>query len=118
MTEFLKAQAAETVYDQRVLDEVSRQNVSQEGDGGEENSSPGDDLDEYFDKACRFVVEKEKASSGMLQRIFKVGYNRAARIVDQMEANGVVGPEEGTKPRKVLMNAEQLEEFLRKRKAE
>ncbi|MCR4643406.1 MAG: DNA translocase FtsK [Lachnospiraceae bacterium] len=118
VTEFLKAQAAETVYDQRVLDEVSRQNVSQEGDGGDEASSPGDDLDEYFDKACRFVVEKEKASSGMLQRIFKVGYNRAARIVDQMEANGVVGPEEGTKPRKVLMNAEQLEEFLRKRKAE
>ena len=51
----------------------------------------------------------------MLQRVFKVGYNRAARIVDQMEANGVVGPEEGTKPRKVLMDANQLELFLRER---
>ena len=52
----------------------------------------------------------------MLQRVFKIGFNRAARIIDQMEANGVVGPEEGTKPRKVLMGMEQLEAFLNERK--
>ena len=80
-------------------------------------SESGDGLDEYFEKACRFVIEKEKASSGMLQRVFKIGFNRAARIIDQMEANGIVGPEEGTKPRKVMMSMEQLEAFLKERKA-
>ena len=48
---------------------------------------------------------------GMLQRYFKVGFNRAARIMDQLEEAGVVGPEEGTKPRRVLMSMEQFEQF-------
>ena len=47
----------------------------------------------------------------MLQRYFKVGFNRAARIMDQLEEAGVVGPEEGTKPRRVLMSMEQFEQF-------
>ena len=105
------------IYDEEILNKIS--NLSGEGQTQDASSDAaegtGDDLDSYFDDACRFVVEKEKASSGMLQRVFKVGYNRAARIVDQMEANGVVGPEEGTKPRKVLMDANQLELFLRER---
>ena len=118
VTEFLKNNAAESqIYDEEILNKIS--NLSGEGqtnEAAEEGAEgPADDLDSYFDDACRFVVEKEKASSGMLQRVFKVGYNRAARIVDQMEANGVVGPEEGTKPRKVLMDANQLELFLRER---
>ena len=50
------------------------------------------------------AIEKEKASIGMLQRVFKIGFNRAARIMDQLYEAGVVGPEEGTKPRKVLMS--------------
>ncbi len=118
VTDFLKNNAAESeIYNEQILNEIS--NLSGEGQAAEtaEGAAEGtaDDLDSYFDDACRFVVEKEKASSGMLQRVFKVGYNRAARIVDQMEANGVVGPEEGTKPRKVLMDANQLELFLRER---
>ena len=51
-----------------------------------------------------FIIGKEKASIGALQRAFKIGFNRAARIMDQLEAKGVVGPEEGTKPRKILMD--------------
>ncbi len=118
VTEFLKNNASGgDIYDEEILNKIS--NLSGEGQtqdaAGEASEGSGDDLDSYFDDACRFVVEKEKASSGMLQRVFKVGYNRAARIVDQMEANGVVGPEEGTKPRKVLMDANQLELFLRER---
>ncbi|MBR3514933.1 MAG: DNA translocase FtsK [Lachnospiraceae bacterium] len=118
VTEFLKNNAAESqIYDEEILNKIS--NLSGEAQTGdtsaEAESGSGDDLDSYFDDACRFVVEKEKASSGMLQRVFKVGYNRAARIVDQMEVNGVVGPEEGTKPRKVLMDSNQLELFLRER---
>lgn len=69
-------------------------------------------LDPYFDEAGRFVIQKEKASIGMLQRIFKIGFNRAARIMDQLEAFGAVGMEEGTKPRKVLMNMEEFEQYI------
>ena len=70
--------------------------------------SQEDDRDEYFMEAAKFIIEKEKASIGMLQRVYKIGFNRAARIMDQLAEAGVVGPEEGTKPRKILMT---LEEF-------
>ncbi len=66
--------------------------------------APGGDLDELFGQAGLFIIGKEKASIGALQRAFKIGFNRAARIMDQLEAKGVVGPEEGTKPRKILMS--------------
>ena len=68
-------------------------------------------MDVYFADAGRFVIEKDKASIGMLQRLFKIGFNRAARIVDQLEEAGVVSAE-GTKPRKVLMSLEQFENYL------
>ena len=65
-------------------------------------------------KLARFIIEKDKASIGMLQRMFKIGFNRAARIMDQLAQAGVVGPEEGTKPRKVLMTKEEFENYLQK----
>ena len=72
----------------------------------------GDDKDTYFIEAGKLIIDKEKASIGMLQRMFKIGFNRAARIMDQLAEAGVVGPEEGTKPRKVLMSKEEFEEYL------
>lgn len=72
----------------------------------------GSGRDEYFAQAARFIIEKEKASIGMLQRMFKIGFNRAARIMDQLAEAGVVGEEEGTKPRKVLMTMEEFEGML------
>ena len=75
-------------------------------------SSGESDIDEYFEKAGRFIIEKDKASIGMLQRVFKIGFNRAARIMDQLSDAGVVGPEEGTKPRKILMSEEEFENYL------
>ena len=66
-------------------------------------TASADDRDTYFDEAARFIIEKEKGSIGMLQRNFRIGFNRAARIMDQLEEAGIVGPEEGTKPRRVLM---------------
>jgi len=69
-------------------------------------------LDEYFVQAGQLVINKNKASIGQLQRFFKIGFNRAARILDQLFEAGVVGPEEGTKPRQVLMSAEQFEEYV------
>ena len=75
-------------------------------------SEPEDNRDHYFADAGFFIIEKEKASIGMLQRMFKIGFNRAARIMDQLAEAQVVGPEEGTKPRKVLMTKEEFEEYL------
>ena len=76
------------------------------GDGG------ASDRDVLFAEAGKFIIEKDKASIGMLQRWFKVGFNRAARIMDQLAEAGVVGEEEGTKPRKVLMSMEEFEQYL------
>ncbi len=70
------------------------------------------DVDALFAEAGKFIIEKDKASIGMLQRVFKIGFNRAARIMDQLTDAGVVGPEEGTKPRKVLMSQEQFENMM------
>lgn len=72
----------------------------------------GDGRDSYFLEAAKIIIDKEKASIGMLQRYLKVGFNRAARIMDQLEEAGIVGPEEGTKPRKVLMTPEEFETFI------
>ena len=66
----------------------------------------------YKAKLSDELIDKDRASIGMLQRYLKVGFNRAARIMDQLSEAGIVGPEEGTKPRKVLMSPEEFETFL------
>ena len=88
------------------LQEIQAASVNGGSAGG------GDDTDELFADAGRFIIQKDKASIGMLQRWFKIGFNRAARIMDQLSDAGVVGPDEGTKPRKVLMSAEEFENYL------
>lgn len=65
-----------------------------------------DDLDELYDQAVQIVVEAKQASVSLLQRRMRVGYTRAARLIDTMEAKGVVGPYEGSKPREVLVSQE------------
>ena len=72
-----------------------------------------DDRDQYFADAGRLIIEKQKGSIGMLQRNFKIGFNRAARIMDQLEEAGVVGSEIGTKPRTVRMTIQDFEEYLK-----
>ena len=79
---------------------------------GPAEMSGGAERDVYFVNAGKYIIEKDKASIGMLQRVFKIGFNRAARIMDQLYEAGVVGPEEGTKPRKVLMSAEEFEAYI------
>ena len=108
ITDFLKKQTAETAYSSDIQEKI--QNIQGAGIMGApdpENS----DRDEYFADAGRFIIEKDKASIGMLQRVFKIGFNRAARIMDQLCDAGVVGEEEGTKPRKVLMSQEEFEQM-------
>jgi len=73
---------------------------------GEANSSAVED--DLYEEAVRLVVEMQSASVSMLQRRFRIGYNRAARLIDAMEERGVVGPYEGSKPRAVLWSKEDL----------
>ena len=80
--------------------------------GASGGGAGGNERDAYFVEAGKFVIEKEKGSIGMLQRMFKIGFNRAARIMDQLEEAGVVGSEEGTKPRKILMSITEFEEYV------
>lgn len=108
VVDFLKNQAIGNVYGSELEEKIAH--ISDSGD----NSSGGsaDENDELFAEAGRFIIEKDKASIGMLQRAFRIGFNRAARIMDQLADAGVVGEEEGTKPRKVLMSMEQFENYL------
>lgn len=107
VVEFLKNQTLGNIYDTDVQEKLSNIGSASSGGGMEES-----ERDQYFIDAARFIIEKDKASIGMLQRVFKIGFNRAARIMDQLCEAGVVGEEEGTKPRKVLMSMEQLEQFI------
>lgn len=104
MVEFLADKNPGVQYDQQIEQQVNSPGAAVGG--------AGEDRDVHFEEAGKFIIEKEKASIGMLQRMFKIGFNRAARIMDQLCDAGVVGPEEGTKPRKVLMSMEQFENYI------
>ena len=97
VVEFLRQQKKTYLYDEIIK---------------EKNPIDFVERDSYFSEAGRFVIEKDKASIGMLQHVYKIGFNRAARIMDQLADVGVVGPEEGTKPRKILMTMEEFEQYL------
>ena len=108
VVDFLKNQSIGNTYAEDIEDKIK--NIgSGMGQGGSES---GSELDELFEKAGRFIIDKDKASIGMLQRVLKIGFNRAARIMDQLCEYGVVGEEEGTKPRKILMSPEQFEQLV------
>ena len=103
--------SGEASYDESVTQSIESSNIG--GAAADSDNSGGDDrYDEYFEDAARFVIEKDKASIGYLQRMLRIGFNRAARIMDQLEEFGVVGPEEGTKPRRILMNMSEFDEKL------
>ncbi len=104
VTDYIKEQNEDTGYDRSV-----EQKMNQGGGAGELPAA-------VTGIPCSLMLEglsskKEKASIGMLQRMFKIGFNRAARIMDQLAEAGVVGEEEGTKPRKILMSMEEFDAF-------
>ncbi len=109
---FLKSQFDTPTYNQEVSEQIESAQVSQASGSGVMKNGSDDGRDELFIEAGKFIIEKDKASIGMLQRVFRVGFNRAARIMDQLYDAGVVGPEEGTKPRTILMSEEQFENYL------
>ena len=113
VVEYIKKHNGDAQYN----DSVQQKMESLQSSGGNtvsisDSDTSDDGKDAYFMDAAKIIVDKEKASIGMLQRYLKVGFNRAARIMDQLEEAGIVGPEEGTKPRTVLMNKEQFEAYI------
>ena len=113
VTDFLKNQGIDSSYSEEIEMQINNLQSQSGGGGGSFGSSdPDSGRDEYFVQAGNIIIEKEKASIGMLQRVFKIGFNRAARIMDQLCEAGVVGDEEGTKPRKVLMSKAEFESYL------
>ncbi|MBS7527998.1 DNA translocase FtsK [Fusibacter paucivorans] len=101
---FIKQQTEEVTYNESILDDIKTS-----------TAVPTDDADEYLEDAINFAIDTGQASASMMQRRFRVGYNRAARLIESMEERGIVGPPNGSKPREVLMtrteyNAETMEE--------
>ena len=109
VTDYLKDHNGDAAYSQEVVEHM---NSSAAGGNMMSGSDSASERDAYFVDAGKLIIDKEKASIGMLQRMFKIGFNRAARIMDQLCEAGVVGPEEGTKPRKVLMSMEEFEQYI------
>ncbi|MBQ2178493.1 MAG: DNA translocase FtsK, partial [Oscillospiraceae bacterium] len=108
----------EASYDKDVIDKIE-QNVAEKEKGGSKGASAPtepaeDDGDEMLPAAIEVVLETGQASVSMLQRRLKLGYSRAARLVDQMEERGIVGPFEGSKPRQLLITREKWQEMQMK----
>ncbi len=113
VVDFIKNQG-NTDYDENVIAEIERQAAMDKKKGGAADSD-GDgadgDTDEMLPKAIEVVVENQKASTTLLQNKLKLGYARAARIMDELETRGIIGPFEGSKPRKVLISKQQWYEM-------
>ena len=112
---FIKQNSGGAEYDQEIMHDIEKHAAEKEkgskGVGGSAPEDVGDDYDELLPSAIEVVVETGMASVSMLQRRLKLGYSRAARLVDQMEEKGVVGPFEGSKPRQVLITKEQWQQM-------
>ncbi len=102
LVEFVKGEE-EAVYDEEIMEKLERGDTEEEDDPG--------DSDELLPAAIETVVESGQASVSFIQRRLKVGYSRAGRIIDQMEARGIIGPHEGAKPRQVLITKQQYYEM-------
>lgn len=107
VVDFLKTQSDKPDYDEKVMKLIN--NSSTSSTTVEQSSDDG--RDELFWEAGRLICDKQKASIGSLQRVFRIGFNRAARIMDQLCDANVVGPEQGTKPREILMTLDEFEQL-------
>ena len=113
IVDFLKEQGV-TQYDDGIMEEIEKQAAQEtKKGGGSKGDSEADDgeRDSMFESAVETVVELGQASTTLLQRKLRLGYARAARVMEQLEESGIVGPQEGSKPRKVLMTKQQLMEL-------
>ncbi len=106
-------ESGEAHYDQEVLQKIEESLQEKEKGAGKPSAAPkpADECDELLPAAVDVVLETGQASVSMLQRRLKLGYSRAARLVDQMEERGIVGPFEGSKPRQLLITRERWQEL-------
>ena len=102
--EYVKSQVEEVEYSGDVIKTIENDNLSPK-------QSKGDEDDELMSEAIECVINAGQASVSMLQRRFRIGYNRAARIVDAMEERGIVGPQDGSKPRQVLLTEDEFQQM-------
>ena len=107
IVDFVKSNGVAT-YNEDILEEIEKSNKSE---GQIEQESEDDDADPFLMDAIEIVIEVGQASASFIQRKFKVGYARAARIIDQMEARGIISGYEGSKPRQVLITQERWQEL-------
>ncbi len=105
----------EAEYSQEIIDQIEKQTAQNEGNEGGGAFDGDDDADDMLMAAIDVVVESGQASTSMLQRRLKLGYSRAARIIDQMEERGIVGEFEGSKPRKILITRDEWKEMKMRR---
>ena len=94
-------------YDDQIIEEIEKQAVAEKKQGSGDNGGGFDDSDSLLSDAIQCVVEAGQASTSFIQRKLRVGYARAARLVDEMEEKGIVGPPDGSKPRQVLITRQQ-----------
>ena len=102
VVDYVKSQS-EAQYDPN----MTPSEISSQGGG----SSSADDVDPLYKEVLLFIAKTQKASASLLQRRFKIGYNRAARIIDMLEEDGYIGPVDGSKPRKVFLEKEFAEDY-------
>ena len=105
--DFLKNGGQEQEYDQQIIEEIEKQAAAGGKSAGRDDDDDGDETDEALPQAIEIAVEAGSISTSMLQRKLRFGYARAGRIIDQMEQRGIIGPSEGSKPRKVLITRQQ-----------
>lgn len=106
IVEFVKGDGGVNEYDQQVIEEIERHAVTEKKKSSGNDGGGFDDEDEMLPSAIECVIDAGQASTSLLQRKLKLGYARAARIIDAMEEKGIVGPYEGSKPRAVLISRE------------
>ena len=115
VVDFVKQNSGDASYDDQVMQEIEQHAAEKEkgakGVGGSAPEEVGEEFDELIDAAAEVILETGQASVSMLQRRLKLGYARAARLVDQLEEKGIVGPFEGSKPRQLLITKEQWQEM-------
>ncbi|WP_418913646.1 DNA translocase FtsK [Agathobaculum sp.] len=104
-------------YSEEILEHIEQQaeQVGNNKGGGSGTNDPGDDEDELIEEAIEVIMDCRQASTSMLQRRLKLGYSRAARIIDQIEDRGIIGPSEGSKPRQILISREDWQELKLRR---
>lgn len=112
VVDFVKNQKIHNEFGQNAAESVEKVTSSSGGGNSMSSGEGGSGLDDLFVQAGQFIIDADKASIGNLQRKFRIGFNRAARIMDQLCEAGVVGEEQGTKPREILMSPEQFEAYI------